>query len=338
MISAQSQSLRRLGGVVVIASGLFLAILLALGCGSTTHDPLRVVALLLGQGTGQELDALYGVRLPRVLVGIGAGASLALAGLLLQAATRNPLADSGLLGIQAGSGLALAALLASYPSRGMAPPWLLPLAATGGGLAVAALVLALAWRPGGVPPLRLVLVGIAIAACASAATLTLTLAVDPAQLRFFVAWQAGTLSGRDMSAAAQILPVALLGAVAAWLAAPRLELLALDDETAIGLGLAPDRARSATVAAAAVLTAAVVPVAGALGFVGLLAPALARAVVGPGLRWQVPAVAIGGAAIVVAADAVARVVAAPIELPTGLLVALVGGPMLLIAMCRWSRS
>ena len=321
----------------VLLAGLAIAVLLALGVGSTTHGPSQVLALLTGGGNAQELDALWQVRLPRVLVGIGAGAALAVAGMLLQTVLRNPLADSGLLGINAGGGLAMVALLATYPARSAAPPWLLPVAAAGGALATATLVLALAWRAGGVAPLRLLLVGLAVAASAGAAMLALSLAVDPALLRFVVAWQAGTLSGRDLDAALLVLPAAGGGGLLTWLLAPRFDLLALDDETAISLGLRPDRLRMLAVVIAALLAAAVVSVAGALGFIGLLAPGIARALVGHGLRRQIPAALLAGATIVVAADAAARTIVAPIELPTGILVAVVGGPVLLITLIRRSR-
>lgn len=320
-----------LGGVLVAA------VLIALGVGSTTHSPLRVLALLTGAGTAQELDALWQVRLPRVLCAIGCGAALAVAGTLLQALTRNPLADSGILGINAGAGLGMVLLVATYPARNAAPVWMLPLAASAGGLLTAALVQALAWRGGLLPPVRLLLVGVAIGATAYAAMLVVALGIDGSLLRFVVAWQAGTLSGRDLNAAALVVPLAVGGVLAALVLARRLDVLALGDEAATGLGVPVGTTQALVVALASVLAAGAVAVAGNLGFVGLMAPHLGRVLVGPSAHRLVPTSALIGAALVVLADVVARTVAAPIELPTGIVVALIGAPFLLVILARWSR-
>lgn len=323
--------------LIVLAALLVLAVLLALGVGSTTHSPLRVLALFTGQGTAQEIDALWQVRLPRVLCAIGCGVALAVAGTLLQALTRNPLADSGILGINAGAGLGMILLVASYPSRNAAPMWLLPLAAAAGGLITAALVQALAWRGGLLPPIRLLLVGVAVGATASAAMLVVALGIDGSLLRFVVAWQAGTLSGRDLGNAALILPLAGAGVIAALGFARRLDVLALGDETATGLGMPVGATQAMIVAIAAILAAGAVAVAGNLGFVGLIAPHLGRVLVGPQTHRLVPTAALIGAGLVVLADVAARTVAAPIELPTGIVVALIGAPFLLVILARWSR-
>lgn len=320
-------------------TGILIAVvLLALSIGSTNHDPTRIFALLAGDGSATEVDAILGVRLPRVLVGLGAGIALAVAGTLLQCVTRNPLADSGLLGINAGGGLAVVAVLATYPERSAAPAWLLPVAAACGGLCAAMLVISLSWRAGVLAPFRLLLVGLAIAATAGAIMLSISLGLDGNLLRYVIAWQAGTFSGRDFSAVAIVLPSAVIGGIVAWILAPWLDLLALGDDAATGLGLRTEFTRTMAVILAALLASSSVTVSGSLSFIGLLAPALARAVVGSGMRSQVPAAALIGAAIVILADALARTVAAPIELPTGILIGLVGGPALLITLIRWSRS
>lgn len=329
--------MRSVAAFAILATALAGAVVAGLCLGSSGRSPARILALLVGDGTPFEIDALLHVRLPRVLVGAGAGAALAVAGALLQCVTRNPLADSGLLGINAGGGLAMVALLTAYPERGAVPPGLVPVAAAGGGLAAAAAVLALSWRRGGIAPIRLLLVGIAVSATAGAGMLALSLGLDTDLLRFVVAWQAGTLSGRDAAAAWLALPVAGAGLAAAWVLAPRLDLLRLGDDAAAGLGGRVDAMRSLAVAIAAVLAAAAVTVAGSLGFVGLIAPAIARTLLGGGLRRLAPAAALAGAAVVVAADAAARTVATPIELPTGILVALLGGPLLLVTLVTWSR-
>lgn len=329
---------RRLSPVLIgLVVALALAVLLALGIGSTTHSPWRVLALVAGQGTTQELDALWQVRLPRVLCAIGCGAALAIAGLLLQALTRNPLADSGILGINGGAGLGMILLVVTYPSRTAAPVWLLPLAAAGGGLATALLVQALAWRGGLLPPVRLLLVGVAISATAGAMMLVVALALDHSLLRFVVAWQAGTLAGRDLTNAALVLPLAGAGIIAALLLARRLDVLALGDEAATGLGVPVGATQALVVTVAALLAAGAVAVAGNLGFVGLMAPHLGRVLVGPQTARLVPVTALTGAGLVVLADAGARTVAAPIEIPTGIVVALIGAPFLLVVLARWSR-
>lgn len=328
---------RRWSGIILLLVLLTVASVLALGVGSTGHGPRRILALIGGGGTPEELDALHLVRLPRLLVAIGCGAALAVAGSLLQAITRNPLADSGILGINAGAGLAMILLLASYPDRKAAPPALLPLAAGAGALATAMLVQALSWRRGASSPIRLLLVGVAIGASASALMLMVSLSLNPSLLRFVIAWQAGTLSGRDLGAAAIVLPVAIAGLGLAWLMARRLDVLALGDEAAIGLGVPVSAVQGQAVLLAAGLAATAVAFAGNLGFVGLVAPHLARLLAGPRLRLALPAAALAGAVLTVLADALARTVVAPVELPTGVVVALVGVPALLVLLIRWSR-
>lgn len=325
--------------IVLLACSVALLVvfLLALGIGVTTKSPWDVVALLCGGGNDLARDALWQVRLPRVLVAGCCGVALAIAGAILQTLTRNPLADSGVLGINAGAGVAMVALLATFPSYRIAPAWLLPVAATCGGVFSAVLVQALSWQAGRLPGIRLLLIGIAVGATAGAIMLVIAVQVDASLLRFVVAWQAGTMSGRTMGDVALIAPVAVIGFVASLAMHRHLDVLQLGDDVAVGVGARVGHLQGLLVMLAAVLAATTVTVAGNLGFVGLIAPHIARLLVGSAARHVIPVTAIVGAIIVITADTAARILVQPVQLPTGVLVAVLGAPVLLITLARWSR-
>ncbi len=274
---------------------------------------------------------LRDVRLPRVAGAAVVGAALAVAGTVLQTALRNPLADAGIVGVSAGAGLAALVAILFFPEQ----PALVPVLAFAGGLLAVGAVVTLGFRHSGLRtgPLRLVLSGVAIQAVGFAGVALLSfLYADRAPS--FAAFLVGSLSGLGWRDAVLVGVPTLLGLAVAAFAIRPLDVLLLDDATAGGLGVGVRRARLAAAALAAWLAAAAVSVAGLVGFVGLVVPNALRLVVGPGHRMLLPASALGGAALVLLADTAARTIVAPIELPVGALLALIGGPYFLLILWR----
>ncbi|MFG2736565.1 iron ABC transporter permease [Streptomyces harbinensis] len=325
---------RRAFLLVVLGAAALLtaAIVVALLAGSLW---LRTGDLLLwAQGTapvlvGQALDD----RVPRVLAAVLAGAALGLAGCVVQSAVRNPLAEPGVLGITAGAGLGAAAVVTSGVSGGR--PVLIA-AAVATGLATFALIALLSWR-GGFLPDRFVLIGIGCGYGLSSVTTFLLLRADPFNTPRIFTWLSGTTYGRTLP---DVVPVAVALAVALPVLLAlreRLDLLAVDEDTPRIVGVRPVRVRFAALSIAAVLAALSVVAIGVVAFVGLVAPHLARSLVGARHGRAIPVAMLLGALLVCVADALGRTVVAPAQVPAGLMIALVGGPYFLWVL-RNSRA
>lgn len=319
-------------------------------------SPLRIIVLAAGAAliaaalgvlvgsTGFGIapaDIVWQIRVPRVLAGFAAGASLALAGALMQSLTRNALADPYVLGVAGGA--SVGALLVLIGSGAALSAWAVAGGAAAGALAAALLLFGLLGRRLAGPvstgepdaSIVLLLVGVMIGAgCSAAVSLIISLA-DDGQLRGMVFWLLGDLGGATHG---EIAWVAL--AVALLLVVPRardLDLLARGDAWAATLGVAVVRRRLIAVVAAAVATGAAVATAGAIGFVGLVVPHALRRLGARSAAVLLPASALGGGAFVVAADALARSVVAPLQLPVGVVSAAVGVPAFIIMLLRRPR-
>ncbi len=318
-------------GLVVFGAlaGTVALVVAALMMGELALAPSEVLAAVSGRADALLEKVVLDIRLPRVLVAALAGASLAAAGVVLQAVTRNPLADPLLLGVSGGAEVGALGLLFLVEDP---PVALLPVAAFLGALAVLALVLAAAWRHG-LSPDRLALVGVGAAAF-TAALVTLLVVRQQLRLAQALVWLAGSTYARDAHDV-QLLALWPLAVVPLlWLIGRHFDLLGLGDAAARGLGLQIEATRVAGLLLGCVLAAAAVASVGTIGFVGLLAPHLARPLTGPGHRRLLPVAALAGAALVVAADLVGRVLFAPKELPAGLVVAVLGAPFFLWLLWR----
>jgi iron complex transport system permease protein len=259
---------------------------------------------------------------------------LAGAGAILQAITQNELADPGLLSINAGAGLGVALLLARWPVAVGGVPFALPLAALAGGLAAATLIYLLAAKRGVVTSSRLLLVGIAVGFGISAAALLLSLRMDPKLYQFMVTWLAGTIAGKAWRSVQVLLPWFAILIPITLTVARRLDVMALGDQVATGLGLGAERHRRRLAFLAVGLAASAVAVGGAISFVGLICPHLARRLVGVSHRALLPTSMLLGALLVLVADAVGRNILAPIEVPVGVVVGVIGAPYFLFLLLR----
>jgi iron complex transport system permease protein len=309
-------------------------VLLSLMVGSRPLPPLEVLQAVL-RADGSETSAIVReLRVPRTVVGLVVGAALGLAGAQLQGLTRNPLADPGLLGVSAGASLAVVCTSTAFGVAGAAGQvW----AALLGALAatVAVWVLAGSGRGGG-SPLPLVLAGVALTALLSSLTTVLVL-LDADALNEYRFWAAGSVAGRDLDLLATVVPFLVVGLLLAAAASRTLDLLALGDDLATGLGARVAWGRAAVALSAALLTAGSVALAGPVVFVGLVVPHVARALVGPVHRWLLPLSAVLGAVLLISSDVLGRVVARPGEIQAGIVTAAVGVPFL-IALVRRGRD
>ncbi|WP_067930267.1 FecCD family ABC transporter permease [Alicyclobacillus kakegawensis] len=334
--SGSSQSRTRRTRTVMIALMLLLvaALLVSLDTGYIRMSPVEVVRTFAGAGSTEDELALYSFRLPRLLIAVLLGVGLAVSGCVLQGVSRNALADPGILGINAGAGLVVMLFTFLYPTNDAVPTWLLPcLAFVGGGFA-GWLTYALSYRHGGVSPVRLVLSGVAVAAGIDAAMIVLTVRLSPDRYQFVSEWLAGSILGSSWAFVLALLPWLLVLLPFVYSQAAVLNVLNLGEEMAAGLGIRVERARIRLLAGAVGLAASAVAVGGAISFVGLIAPHLARRLVGSNHQSLLPASALVGGLLVLVADTIGRTVLQPSEIPTGIVVAVVGAPYFLYLLAR----
>jgi iron complex transport system permease protein len=305
---------------------------------------LGVLAGSSGFGLASS-DIVFGIRVPRVLAGFGAGAALALSGALMQLLTRNALADPYVLGVAGGASVgALAIMLAAGAGGVLLSEWAIAFGAVTGALLAAALLFGLMWRRLGTAassgaaeaPAALLLVGVMIGSgCSAIVSLILTLA-DEGQLRGMVFWLLGDLNGAThWEIVWAALAIALL---IVWPSSRQLDWLARSDAWAATLGVPVARRRRLVLFAAALATGAAVATAGAIGFVGLVVPHVLRLLGVRAAPLLLPASALGGGAFVVAVDALARTIVAPLQLPVGVLAAAIGVPTFIAMLLRKPRG
>ncbi|MFD7278419.1 FecCD family ABC transporter permease [Streptomyces sp. NPDC059862] len=280
-------------------------------------------------------SVLWNVRFPRIVLALLVGASLGCAGALMQGVFGNPLAEPGTIGVS--SGAAVGAVAGISLGLNFLGNWTVPALAFAGGLGTVLLVYAMSRSGGRTEVVTLILTGIAVNAFTGALIGLFIFFADTAAVNQITFWQLGSLAQATWPKVLAVLPCAAAGLVLAPLYARRLDLLSLGERPARHLGVDVERLRIVLVLVIALLTAAAVSVSGIIGFVGLVVPHLLRMAAGPGHRFLVPGSALGGAAVLLAADLAARTLAAPAELPLGVLTALVGSPFFFWLLRRTRR-
>ena len=319
--------------ILLLVGLALLACLLGLALGAVPLSPRAIVAALLSPDA-PAAAIVRDLRAPRVVLAFVVGGSLGVSGAALQALVRNPLADPYLLGISGGAGVGAVVAIA----LGLGSAWGVPAAAFVGGLCAIALVYRLSVVAGRrLDPHILILAGVVVSAFTGAA-ITAVLTLSPAeQLRNAFLWLLGGFSAASWRTVLVFIVYALLPLLLLFGAARSLDLLSLGEEPAQSLGLDAPRARRIVYLSTSLLTAASVAVCGVVGFVGLVAPHALRGVLGPLHRRLLPAVFLASGAFLVLADAVARTAARPIELPVGVITALVGVPLFAVLLRRSLR-
>lgn len=330
----------------LLTAGLLVALLVlvpvAAGIGAypvPVGDVLASMQHRIGLG-GTELDrvaesVLWNVRFPRIVLALLIGASLGCAGALMQGVFGNPLAEPSTIGVSLGA--AVGAVASISLGLSFLGTWTLPAMAFVAGLGTVLLVYAMSRSAGRTEVVTLILMGIAVNAFAGALIGLFIFLADTAAVNQITFWQLGSLAQSTWPKVLAVLPCATLGLLVAPLYARRLDLLALGDRPARHLGVDVERLRILLMFVVALLTAAAVSVSGVIGFVGLVVPHLLRMVAGPGHRFLIPGSALGGAVVLLAADLAARTVAAPAELPLGVLTALLGSPFFFWLLRRTRR-
>lgn len=317
-----------LAGLALLVAALFAASLLTSTLGINPGDEAPA---LFGHGDPLLVIVMQEIRLPRAILGLLLGASLGLSGAAIQGFLRNPLAEPGLIGTSASA--ALGAVLAIQTGLATALPLGLPLAALSGALLSVLLILMLAGTRGGALPL--ILAGIAISALAGAATsLVLNLSPNPFAANEIIFWMMGSLADRSMLHVWTMLPFFMIGAALLLSIGRGLDALTLGEDAAASMGIIMGRMRLALVLGVAALIGSATAIAGAVGFVGLVVPHMLRRAVGASPSRLLPASALGGAAVILAADIAVRVIAPGRDLKLGVLTALVGAPFFLHLIWR----
>lgn len=323
---------------------MILAALLALAAagfgllaGPAALSPARLVA---GLWHGNPLihDLIFELRLPRVLLGLLIGAVLALCGAGVQAVFRNPLAEPGLIGVSAGAALAAALVLTVWPAALALTAWSLPLAAFAGAALATWLVAGLARGEGYTRVSTLLLVGVALNAAAGAGVGLLAILAGDHGLRDVTLWLFGSLGRASWPQIAFALPFLLAPMIWLPLRAGALDALLLGEAEAAHLGVAVEPLKRGVLLTVVLGTGAAVALTGVIGFIGLLVPHLARLLVGVGHRRSLPLAALLGAGLLTLADGLGRNLAAPLELPVGLVTALLGAPLFLWLLLRLRGS
>lgn len=321
-------------GLLLVALTIALGVLTVVaGAHGAFHvAPAEVVGSILhriGLDVGPTPDALgedvlWQIRFPRVALTLIVGAALGCAGALMQGTFANPLAEPGIVGVSSGAALGAVVVIVS----GLAPfgTWSITAAAFVGGVVTVFAVYLASRHDGRTEVITMVLTGIALNALTGAVLGLLTYYSDDAQLRSITFWTLGSTAQATWPKVAVVAPLALFGAVVAPMFARRLDLLTLGDGPARHLGVDVERTRRRVLLLVALLTASAVAVSGQILFVGLVIPHLVRMVAGPGHRLLIPGSTLAGATILVGADLAARTIAAPAEIPLGVLTALVGSP------------
>lgn len=315
--------------VAVLALGLLASI----AFGAANIEFSRAFSLLLTPDDSADSLVVWTLRLPRALAAALAGAALGVSGALLQGVTRNPLADPGILGVEAGAALAILIGVVFLP--GLTVAGFVPLAFLGGLLA-ALLALGIA-RGVGLTPLRLALAGVAVASFVGAGSRTLQILFeDRATSALFSL--SGSVANRTWTHVYGLTPWVLVGLGLAFLVARRVNVLALGEDLARGLGMNSGRETLLVTLLGVLLAASAVSVVGPIGFVGLIVPHLARWLVGVDHRLVLPLCALLGGALLVWADVAARLVDRPAETPVGILIAVLGAPFFVLLARRLKRA
>ncbi|MEW4372509.1 FecCD family ABC transporter permease [Paenibacillus kandeliae] len=327
-VDIRRRSRRRLLLAILLPALLVVVSLYSIAYGAISIPLSDLLAVVFGQQESVYRTIIMDLRLPRVLIGILVGACLAASGALLQGVMKNPLADPGIIGVSAGGGLAAMVTMVILPQFS----YLLPVTAFIGAFITAIIIYFMAWEHGA-SPVKIVLAGVAVNALLGAVTNGI-MVVFSDRVQAVLPWLSGGLNGRSWHHLEFMAPYALIGLVLCLFAIQPANLLLLGDDSAKLLGQRVELQRFMLIMLAALLAGTAVSVAGLVGFVGLVVPHMIRLLIGEDYRFLLPYSMIGGGVLVVLADQIARSWFDPIELPVGILLAVIGAPFFLYLLKR----
>ncbi|CAM3997050.1 FecCD family ABC transporter permease [Mesobacillus zeae] len=328
----------RVFGVLLLVTGAL--IIFSTGLGEMKINPLDVFKVFFGGGTEMERLVVQTFRLPRIMVALLAGMGLAAAGGILQGMIRNPLASPDMLGITSGASVAVVAFLAFFSDKNhsltVSIHWM-PVAAFAGASVVAFLVYLLAWK-NGVSPIRLVLIGIGVMSLMKALT-TMMMVLGPIyQTSQANIWIIGTVYGSTWKNVAILAPWTISFLLIAFIYARNVNVQELGDDVAMGLGERVQKQRFILLLVSTALIAGSVAFAGGISFIGLMAPHMARRLVGPGFGALLPVSALLGGIMIMGADLVGRMLFSPLEIPAGVFTASIGAPYFIYLLYKTRNS
>ncbi len=314
---------------------LCLAIVWNLTTGEYAMSYRRIIQTFLGQGNAADQLILIDFRLPRMLITLMAGIALSLSGVILQSVTKNPLAEPGILGINAGSGFAIALFIAIGQIQAAQFVYVLPIISMIGGLLTAFAIFILSYQGDkGLSPASMVLIGVGMSTALSGAALTLMSTFDKDQSEFIATWLAGNIWGDTWPFVFAFLPWLIILVPIVIFKSETLNILNTSDTIAKSVGVPLNKARILLILIAVLLSSAAVSVAGAIGFIGLMGPHIAKSLVGPRHQLFIPISIVIGALLLTVSDTIGKILLQPSGVPAGLVVAVIGAPYFLYLMYR----
>ena len=325
---------RLITSYLILAGLLGLAILLSLSMGYARSSFLDVIDLILGQSSSAMTFIMTTIRLPRIIACLFGGASLALAGMLLQTLTKNPLADSGILGINTGAGFMIALVIGYLDMTSASDISLLPFMAMLGGIATIATVYLMARKKNhGISPTRLIVTGVGVATMLSGVMVSITSTLSPDKMDYIISFLSGKVSGATWENIALFSPFVLLWLIT-YSRSRYLNIMALNEQTALALGIDLKRERLITIILSTALAALSVVMIGNITFVGLVAGHITRRFMGGDHRIILPFGMMTGMILLLIADTIGRVLLVGSGIPTGLIVSCIGAPYFLWLMSK----
>lgn len=321
--------------MLVLTILVVITAVISAGIGFSTLSFERLLPTFFGYGTFKEEFVLFSIRLPRIIITFLAGMALALSGVILQGITRNDLADPGIIGINSGAGVAIALFFLFSPIDPGSFVYMLPIVAFSGALLTAFLIYLLSYdRKVGLQPVRLVLVGIGFSMALSGLMILLISSAEREKVDFISKWLAGNIWGADWPFILALLPWLVILIPFTLYKANKLNLLGLSEPVAIGVGVAIEKERIILLLTAVALAASAVSVTGGIAFIGLMAPHIAKSLVGPRHQLFIPVALLIGGWLLLFADSVGQNVIEPNGIPAGVMVALIGAPYFMYLLMK----
>jgi iron complex transport system permease protein len=332
----QPSLLRKQRIILFILFALILVtIVVGLGLGFSSLSYDRLIPTLIGQGTFKEEFVLFSIRLPRIIITLLAGMALALSGAILQGITRNDLADPGIIGINSGAGVAVTVFFLFFPIDSGSFTYMIPVVAFIGAMLTAFLLYLFAYsKSEGLQPVRLVLIGVGFSMALSGAMIVLISSAERAKVDFIAKWIAGNIWGTDWPFIWALLPWLVVLLPFTLYKANRLNLLGLSEPVAIGVGVSIEKERIVLLITAVALAASAVSVTGGISFIGLMAPHMAKALVGPRNQLFIPVAILIGGWLLMFADTLGRNIMDSTGIPAGIMVALIGAPYFMYLLLK----
>jgi iron complex transport system permease protein len=314
---------------------IIITLILGMGMGYSTLSYDRLLPTLLGQGTFKEEFVLFSIRMPRIIITLLAGMALALSGAILQGITRNDLADPGIIGINSGAGVAITIFFLFFPIDSGTFVYMIPLVGFIGAILTACLIYLFSYNKNvGVQPVNLVLTGVGFSLALSGLMIVLISSADRVKVDFIAKWLAGNIWGTDWPFIWAILPWLVILIPFTLYKANRLNLLGLSEPVAIGVGVSIEKERIVLLLTAVALAAAAVSVTGGISFIGLMAPHIAKALVGPRNQLFIPVAILIGGWLLLFADTIGRNLIESSEIPAGIMVSIIGAPYFIYLLLK----